>query len=66
MQTQLVVNRLPVVAATSSGNSGKSPVASTYRLIYLASPAFRFPIARWRPGHAGFLSQVTLKTWHAM
>jgi hypothetical protein len=66
MQTPLAVNRLPAVAATSRGNSGMGPVASAYRLIYLASPAFRFPIARWRVGHAGILSQVTLKAWHAM
>ena len=66
MQTQIAGKRLPVVAATSSGNSGLAPVASAYRLMYLASPAFRFPIVRWRPGHAEILNQVTLKAWHAM
>jgi hypothetical protein len=66
MQTRRAGNRLPIVTATTRGNSGMTSVSNVYRLMYLASPAFRVPVARWRSGHAGMLTPVILKSWHAM
>ena len=50
MQTQIAGKRLPVVAATSSGNSGLAPVAARHRLMYLGFSGVQVsdrPLATW-------------------